>query len=173
MIPGFLSCVCVYWRLRCRNTNGPKKISTWSRKTENPTRIVILTLKQRHKEGDSTVHFHIRGQFDRRWATFSPAIWPAPFCHKGSTSKQPRQVAQECGKVPWAAFVNILKAVPGLEMSWQWHRMNFEYKSASRNFSGFFLALKGAENSWAKLGYYWRKINLWNWTVLSQFQLQC
>ena len=45
---------------------------------------------------------------------FSPAIWPAPFCHKGSTSKQPRQVAQECGKVPRAAFTNILKAVPGL-----------------------------------------------------------
>ena len=43
---------------------------------------------------------------------FYPAIWPAPFCHKGSTSKQPRQAAQECGKVPWAAFANIFKAVP-------------------------------------------------------------
>ena len=29
---------------------------------------------------------------------FYPAIWPAPFCHEGSTSKQPRQGAQECGE---------------------------------------------------------------------------
>ena len=57
---------------------------------------------------------------------FYPAIWPAPFCHKGSTSKQPRQGAQECVQVPWAAFSNILKAVPGLEMPWQWLKLIFE-----------------------------------------------
>ena len=39
---------------------------------------------------------------------FYPAIWPAPFCQKGSTSKQPRQGAHECVQVPWAAFSNIL-----------------------------------------------------------------
>ena len=57
---------------------------------------------------------------------FYPAIWPAPFCHKGSTSKQPRQGAQECVQVPWAAFSNILKAVPSLEMPWQWLKLIFE-----------------------------------------------
>ena len=58
-----------------------------------------------------TVHSHIRGQFYRRWATFTPAFWRAPFCHKGSTSKQPRQVAQECRKVHWAkAQTELLNA---------------------------------------------------------------
>ena len=48
--------------------------------------------------------------------TFLPCFLAsaAPFCQKGTTSKQPRQAAQECGKVPRAAFANILKAVPGL-----------------------------------------------------------
>ena len=43
--------------------------------------------------------------------------------------------------------------------------MIFGCKSALNIFSGFFLSLKGLENSGAKLRYYWRKINLWNWTV--------
>ena len=51
---------------------------------------------------------------------FYPAIWPAPFCQKGSTSKQPRQGAHECVQVPWAPFSNIFKAVPSIEMPWQW-----------------------------------------------------
>ena len=31
---------------------------------------------------------------------FYPAVWPALFCHKGITSKQPRQAAQEWVQVP-------------------------------------------------------------------------
>ena len=71
----------------------------------------------RQEQKSSTVNRHILGQLDRRWAIFLPCkFWPAPFCHKGSTSKKPRLVAKECGKVLCAAFSNISKAVPGLEM---------------------------------------------------------
>ena len=61
--------------------------------------------------------------FYRQWATLLTcyASWLAPFCQKGSTSNPrppvPRQGVQECeecGTVPWTAFANILKAIPGL-----------------------------------------------------------
>ena len=66
------------------------------------------------------------GNFADGGPLFYPAIWPAPFCHEGSTSKQPGQVAQECEKVPcWTAFANILKAVTSLERQ-QWLRIIFK-----------------------------------------------
>ena len=60
---------------------------------------------------------------------FSPAVWPAKSATKAVTSVQPRQVAQECVNVSWAAFRNIFKAVPGLQIKWPLLRIFFEYQS--------------------------------------------
>ena len=100
---------------------------------------------------------------------FYPAIWPAPFCQNGSTSKQPRQGAQECVQVPWAAFSNILKAVPSLEnqnalaVAYLWVKI---YKL---KFFCIFFPREGSQISEAKLRFYWRKINLCPPTVLHSY----
>ena len=91
---------------------------------------------------------------------FYPAVWPAPFCHKGSTSKQPRQGAHECVQVPWAPFSNIFKAVPSIEMPWQWLIFDLWVKIYKLEFFWIFFPQEGSQISGAKLRFYWRKINL-------------
>ena len=88
---------------------------------------------------------------------FSPAVWPAKSATKAATSVQPRQVAQECVNVSWAAFRNIFKAVPGLQIKWPLLRIFFEYQSTLTIILKFLSHQELPQNESAKMAYYWRK----------------
>ena len=88
---------------------------------------------------------------------FFPAVWPAKSATKAATSVQPRQVAQECVNVSWAAFRNIFKAVPGLQIKWPLLRIFFEYQSTLTIILKFLSHQELPQNDSAKMAYYWRK----------------